>query len=190
MCLKERSSPKKNPQNSKFKEENSSRFYSWGLEQDVVKKVCSIAFFLPPLLGGDSGVVIAGLLILLYQSYCWQPGYGKGRRVMDLCWTCLETYLELPKISLLDFLYSDLMDQFEGSRRLDEHQWKQQSSTWKFTRDYIKITLELYRSLCLHERCSWQFWSSRPRAHWLMTADVLTHFPTLRPVQLNDNARP
>ena len=52
-----------------FKEENSSCFYSWGLQQAVVKKVCSIAFFLPPLLGNDGGVIVAGLLILSYQSY-------------------------------------------------------------------------------------------------------------------------
>ena len=38
--------------------------------------------------------------------------------VVDLCWTCLVTCLELPKISLLDFLYRDFMDQFEDSRRL------------------------------------------------------------------------
>ena len=55
---------KENTQNSKFKEENSSCFYSWGLQRAVVKKVCSIAFFFLLLLGGDSGVVIAGLLIL------------------------------------------------------------------------------------------------------------------------------
>ena len=62
-----------------------------------LKKVCSIAVFHPLLLGGDSGVVIADLLILSYQSYCWKAGYGMGRGVMDLCWTCLETCLELPK---------------------------------------------------------------------------------------------
>ena len=48
------------------------------------KKVCSIAFFLPPLLG-DDGVVVAGFLILSYQSYRRQAGYGMGRGVMDLC---------------------------------------------------------------------------------------------------------
>ena len=37
---------KRNTQNSNFKEENRSRFYSWGLQWTVVKKVCSIAFFL------------------------------------------------------------------------------------------------------------------------------------------------
>ena len=69
MCLKERSSQKRNTQNSNFKEENSSRFYSWGLQRAVVRKVCSIVFFLPPLLGDDGGVVVAGLLLLSYQSY-------------------------------------------------------------------------------------------------------------------------
>ena len=37
--------------------------------------------------------------------------------------TCLKTCLELPKSRYLIFLYSDLMDQFEGSRRFDAHQW-------------------------------------------------------------------
>ena len=68
-----------------FKEENSSRFYSWGLQRIVVKKVGSIAFFLPPLLGDDGGVVIVGLLILSYQSNCSQAGYDMGWGVMDLC---------------------------------------------------------------------------------------------------------
>ena len=48
-------------------------------------------------------------------------------------------------------------NQFEGSWRFDAHQ----CNTWKFTRDYIKITLFLYRSLCLHEWGLWHFfWSS------------------------------
>ena len=37
--------------------------------------------------------------------------------------TCLETCLEQPKSRNLIFLYNDLMDQFEGSRRFDDHQW-------------------------------------------------------------------
>ena len=41
--------------------------------------------------------MFVGLLILSYQSNCWQAGYVMGRGVMDLCWTCLETCLELPK---------------------------------------------------------------------------------------------
>ena len=98
MCLKERSSLKRKTQNLDFKEENSSRFYSWGLERTVVlKKVCFIAFFLPPLLGDDGGGVIVGLLIHSYQSNYWQAGYDMGRGVMELYWTCLETCLEQPK---------------------------------------------------------------------------------------------
>ena len=38
-----------------------------------------------------------------------------GRGVMDLYTTCLENCLELPKSRYLVSLYSDLMDQFEGS---------------------------------------------------------------------------
>ena len=78
--------------------ENSSRFYSWGLQRTVVKKVCSIAFFLafsfffvtikrlvhPPLLGDDGSVVIVVLLILSYQSNWWQAVYDMGWGVLDL----------------------------------------------------------------------------------------------------------
>ena len=44
-----------------------------------------------------------------------------GRGVMDLCWTCLETCLELPKSRYLVSLYSDLMDQFKGSMITSEN---------------------------------------------------------------------
>ena len=90
------------------------------IQHAVVKKVCFRAFFLHPLLG-DGGVVIVGLLILSYQSNCWQAGYDMGRGVMDLCWTHLETCLELPKSRYLVSLYSDLMDQFEGSMITSEN---------------------------------------------------------------------
>ena len=46
-----------------------------------------------------------------------------GRGVMHFCWTCLETCLELLKCRYLISLYSDWMDQFEGSRWFDDHQW-------------------------------------------------------------------
>ena len=97
LCLKERSLQKRNTQNSKFKEENSSRFYSWGLQQAVVKKSLFDSVFPPSSSWGDGSVVIAVLLILLCQSYCWQAGRGMGQGVLDLCWTCLETCLVLPK---------------------------------------------------------------------------------------------
>ena len=80
-----------------FKEENSNRFHSRGLQRTVVKKVCFIAVFLPPHFGDDGGVVIVGLLILSYQSNCWQAGDDMGWGVMDHCWTCLEICLELSK---------------------------------------------------------------------------------------------
>ena len=143
-------------------------------------------FFLPPLLGDDGSVVVAGLLILSYQSYRLQAGYGMGRGVMDLCWTCLKTCLELPKSRYLVSLYSNLMDQFEGSMITSENS----SAARESSRDYIKITLELYRSFCLHKQGSWHFWSSDPWTQWLMTADVLARSPTLRPPQLNNSARP
>ena len=50
-------------------------------------------------------------------------GYDMGRGIVHLFWICLETCLELPKSRDLIFLYSNLMDQFEASRRFDDRQW-------------------------------------------------------------------
>ena len=104
---------------SKFKEENSLCFYSWGLQRVVDRKVCFIAFFLLCLLGDDGDIVVAGLLIRSCQSFVDRLGmHGLGCRgplthlFRKLAWT--------PKISLLDFLYRDSMDQFEDSRRLSD----------------------------------------------------------------------
>ena len=44
-----------------------------------------------------------------------------GQGVIDLCWTCLEICLELPKSGYLVSLYSDLTDQFEGSMIASEN---------------------------------------------------------------------
>ena len=52
------------------------------------------------------------------------------------------------------------------------------------------LQLELYRSLCLHKRGSWQFWSSYLCNQWLMTADVLERSRNLRPPQFNDGVSP
>ena len=154
LCLKEMSSQKRNTKNLTLKEENSSRFYSWGLQRTVVKKKnCSIAFFLA--FSFFFFVAIKRLLSLrafqlayvgrftrlflvmtaaLLSLACWyfhisriadRLGYDIGRGVVDLCWTCLETCLQLPKSRYLVSLYSDLMDQFEGSWRFDDHQWEQ-----------------------------------------------------------------
>ena len=70
--------------------------------------------------------MIAALLSLAcwyfsYQSNCWQAGNDMGQGVMDLCWACLETCLELPKCRYLVSLYSNLMDQFEGSMITSEN---------------------------------------------------------------------
>ena len=70
------------------------------LERWGVVRTLSLLLLCPGVvyqLGGGGGVVIVGLLILSYQSNCWQAGYDMGRGVMDLCWTCLEICLELPK---------------------------------------------------------------------------------------------
>ena len=50
--------------------------------------------------------------------------------------TCLKTCLELPKSRYLIFLYSNLMDQFEGFRRFDDHQWNS-CATYECSRGII-----------------------------------------------------
>ena len=74
-----------------------------------------------PILGDDGGVVIVGRLILITSvSLLWQAGYDMGRGVVNLFWNLC---LELLKSRNLIFLYSNLMDQLEGSHRFDYHQW-------------------------------------------------------------------
>ena len=104
----------------KIKEENSSRFNSWGLQRVVVKKKSLFdSVLLPSTSWVDRSVVIAALLIRSYQLYL--TGWVcTGRGVLDHWRTCLETCLELPQISFLDFLYRDFIYQFEGSRRLGD----------------------------------------------------------------------
>ena len=51
----------------------------------------------------------------------WQAGLWHGSGGVAPVETCLKIYLELPKSRYLIFLYSDLMNQFEGSRRFDDH---------------------------------------------------------------------
>ena len=117
-------SQKRNTQNLHLKEENSSRFYSWGLQRNVVIKDYSIAFFLA---FSFFSVAIKRLLSLralqlayverftllflamtaaLLSLACWyfhisriadRLGYDMGRSVVLHCWTCLETCLELQK---------------------------------------------------------------------------------------------
>ena len=69
----------------------------------------------------------------LLSTACWYLSYQSAcydRLGMTWVWasctsveTCLETCLELLKSCYLISLYSDLMDQFEGSRRFDDHLW-------------------------------------------------------------------
>ena len=177
---KKKKKKKKTTQNLNFKEENSCRFYSWRLQRTVVKKVCLIAFYLafsfflcryqtsPFSPRTSASVRRKGSPSSPRRCYRWPVDTFISVKLLTgwVCHGCerhgplLNLFRNLPrttKISLLDFLYSELMEQFEGSGRHDDHQWKQLCSTWKFTRDYIKITLGLYRSLYLHERGSWHF---------------------------------
>ena len=76
--------------------------------------------------------------------------------------TCSKTCLELPKFRFLIFLDSYLMESIRRFLKVRCSSVEQLCNTWKFTRDYIKITLFLYRSLCQHERGSWHFLIVRP----------------------------
>ena len=83
-----------------------------------------------------SWLVDTFISVVLLTGWVWHGSGWHGPLLnlfRNLPWTL--------KISLLDFLYSDLMDQFEGSWRLDDHQWKQECSTWKFT-FYISFILK------------------------------------------------
>ena len=123
----------------------------------------------------ESSVVIEALLIRSYQSYCWQAGYDTGRGVLDLCWTCLENLPWTPQISLLYFLYRDLMDQFEGSRRLGD------------TSENNCVARESSCVIILKSRLKSTGHSAHMRQvrdifQWLMTADVLMRSQRQRPI--------
>ena len=112
MCLKERSS--QNPPPLKtwiLRKKIVVAFILWDysglyLKKFVQKRSSSLLFM------AMTAALFVGLLILSYQSNCWQAGYDMGRGVMDL---------ELPKSRYLVSLYSDLMDQFEGSMITSEN---------------------------------------------------------------------
>ena len=105
--------------NSKFKEENSSRFYSCGLQQVVVRKRLFVSVLLPSPSWVDSSVVIAALLIRSCQSFVDRPGmHGSG--CPGPLTHLFRNLPELPKISLLDFLHRDFMDEFKDSRRFGD----------------------------------------------------------------------
>ena len=197
LCLKEMSSQKRNTQNLTLKEENSSRFYSWGLQRTVVKKSFfnsvlprPLSFFCryqtspfplrtsasvkekvhTPLLGDDSGVVIVGLLIFSYQLNCWQAGYEMGRGVEDLCWTCLETCQNLATWFPYIAIWWINSKVPEGSMITRENS----SATRESSR---VIILKSSLNSTGHSACTSEvrgiFWSSDPCTQWMMTADVL-----------------
>ena len=95
---------KRNTQNLNFMEENYSHFYSWGLQRSVIKKgsfsgvlpclLCSITFFLLPLLGDDTFMSVE-----LLTGCVWHGSVRHGPLLNlfgNLFWTA--------KISLLGFL--------------------------------------------------------------------------------------
>ena len=79
------------------------------------------------------------------------------------------------------------MDQFEGSMITSENSSVARESS-------RVIILKSRLNLTGHSACTSEvrdiFLSSDPCTQWLMTADVLARFPTLRPLQFSDGARP
>ena len=88
---------------------------------------------------------------LSHQSACYDRlGRTWVRASCTSVETCLETCLELPKSRYLIFLYSDWMDQFEGSRGFDDHQWNS-SATHESSR---VIILKLRLNSTGHSACT------------------------------------
>ena len=74
---------KRNIQTLTSRKENSSRFYSLGLQRVAALKVRFIAFFLPPLIGGDGGFRGSRLVDTFLSVVSWQTGYA----LIGVSWT-------------------------------------------------------------------------------------------------------
>ena len=72
------------------------------------------AFFLPLLLGGDSGCRGSWLVDTLLSIVLWQAGYD-GLGSPEILMHLFRTMPSTVKISLLDFLYRDILEQIKGS---------------------------------------------------------------------------
>ena len=135
LCLKERCPDKRNTQTRSLKKKNSSRFYSLGLPRFAARKVrfmCSSSLF---SLVATANVVVAGLLTRSCQSYCDRlvmTGWGSPELLTHLFRTLPST----AKISLLDFLYRDILEQIEGSRMFGDT-----SENYRETRDNSCVIL-------------------------------------------------
>ena len=146
----------------------------WGLQWVVVQKSLFHSILPPSSSWGDSSVFIAGWLILSYQSYCWQAGYGMGRSVIDLCWTCLETCLELSKsrylISYVAIWWINSKVP-EGSMNTSENNRVARESS-------RVIILKSRLNSTGHSACTREV---RDVFQWLMTANVLLRSQRQRP---------
>ena len=148
-----------------FKEENSSRFYSWGTQRTVVKKVCSsspsLFFFsryqtspFPPRTSVSvrrkcspssswrwrrrcyHWPVDTFISVELLTGWVW---YGSGRRrpLLNLFRNLSRTAQSRYLVSI----YSDLMDQFEGSKITSENSCvARESSSAIILRSRLKST--------------------------------------------------
>ena len=111
---------------------------------------------------------------LSYQSDCYDKlGYDMGWAASPLLKPVWKPVLNYPKSRYLIFLYSKLMDQFEGSRRFNAHQWNSSA-----TRESSHVIIS---KSCLnstrHSACTSEVRNIFDRQTFstqqLMTADVL-----------------
>ena len=86
-------------------------------------------FFLPLLLGGDGRCRGRRLVDPLLSIVLWQVGYN-GLESPELLTHLFRTLPSTAKISLLDFLYRDILEQIEGSRMFGDT-----SENYRETRD-------------------------------------------------------
>ena len=97
---------------------------------------------------------------LSYQSDCYDrlSSIWHASCCVRLCWNLFENLSWTAKNSwYLIFLYNDLMESIRRFLIVRCSPVEQSYNTWNFTGDYNRITLFLYRSLCLHVRGSWHF---------------------------------
>ena len=106
---------KRNTQTRNLRKKNS-HFYSLGLRWVAARKVRFIAFFLPLLLGGNGRCHGSRLVDTFLSVVSWHDGLGSPELLTHLFRTLPWT----PKISWLDFLYRDILEQFEGSRMFSD----------------------------------------------------------------------
>ena len=112
--------------------------------------------------------VIVGLLILVISVGLLMTGWGMtwvglGRgRSCPLLKPVWKPVLNCQNLATWFFLYSDLMDHFEGSWRFDDHQWNSRAACEKFMHDYVKNHAWTLQVTLPAQRGSWHLLIIRP----------------------------